>query len=167
MGDNAEEPTPQRTLLATKQEYLEGFERLLGLARRELRIFDPDLAELGLDTPEKINRLRAFLQSSRTPRLYIAVHDTEFVTKCCPRVLRLLGSFPREMLIHQTEGVAIKAQDCFVLADDGHLVRRSVAKQSRGVLILHDPRECRSIRDRFEEIWESSAPTVSPRATGL
>jgi hypothetical protein len=157
----------QRTLLATKREYLEGFDRLLGLAQRELRVFDPDLAELGLNSAEKIARLREFLQASRTHKLYIAVHDTDFVAKHCPRVLTLLGSFHRQMFIYQTEGEARKAQDCFVLADDTHLVRRSVAKQPRGVAVFNDPKDCGSIRDRFQEIWESSLPGVSPNVTGL
>ena len=163
----ANEPAPQRALLATRREYLEGVERLVALVRRELRIFDPDLAELDLNAASRVARLRQFLQASRTHRLFIAVHDTDLLTRRSPRVLALLGSYPRQMFVHQTEGEALKAQDCFVVADDRHLVRRPVAAQSRGVLILDDPKDCGSIRDRFEEIWESSAPTVSPSATGL
>jgi hypothetical protein len=167
MDEDTKDAAPQRTVLATKREYLEGFERLLGLARRELRIFDPDLGDLGLNGEQRVAQLRAFLAASRTHRLYIAVHDTDFVTKRCPRVLSLLGSFPRQMFIQQAEGEALKAQDCFVIADDRHLVRRSVAGQPRGVLVLDDPKDCGSIRDRFDEIWASSAPTVSPSVTGL
>jgi hypothetical protein len=166
-NDGDEAAAPQRALLATKREYLAGFERLLGLVRRELRIFDPELAELGLNSPQKVALLRDFLERSRTHKLYIAVHDTGFITRHCPRVLALLGSFPHQMFVRQTEGEALKAQDCFALADDSHLVRRSVARQPRGVLVLHDPKDCGSIRDRFEEIWESSMPTVSPSTTGL
>jgi hypothetical protein len=167
MDDDTKDPAPQRTLLATRREYLEGVERLLGLARHELRIFDRDLGELGLDAAPSIARLREFLSASRVRRLYVAVHDTDFVMRRCPRLLALLGSFPRQMAVHQTEGEALKAQDCFVLADDRHLVRRSVAAQARGVLVLDDPKDCGSIRERFQEIWESSAPTVSPSVTGL
>jgi hypothetical protein len=167
MDDGTKDEAPQRTLLATRREYLEGLERLLGLVQRELRIFDPDLSELDLNAAPRIARLRGFLQASRTRRLYIAVHDTDFVTRRSPRVLALLGSYPRQMFVHQTEGEALKAQDCFVLADDRHLLRRSVAAQARGVLVIGDPRDCGSIRDRFQEIWESSAPTVSPSVTGL
>jgi hypothetical protein len=165
--DEEKQAAPQRTLLATRREYLDGMERLLGLVQRELRIFDPDLAELGLNAAPRIDRLRGFLHGSRTHRLYIAVHETGFVTRHCPRMLSLLGSFPRQMLIHQTLGEALKAQDCFVIADDRHLVRRPVAAQPRGVLVLDEPVDCGSIRDRFEEIWESSTPTVSPSVTGL
>jgi hypothetical protein len=167
MNDGTDEAAPQRTLLATRREYLDGVERLLGLARRELRLFDPDLAELDLNAAPRIARLREFLHANRMHRLYVAVHDTGFVTRRCPRVLALLGSFPRQMFIYQTLGEALKAQDCFVIADDRHLVRRSVAAQPRGVLVLDDPRDVGSIRDRFQEIWESSAPTVSPTVTGL
>jgi hypothetical protein len=167
MDDDTKDAAPERTLLATRREYLEGLERLLGLASRELRIFDPDLSELGLNAEPKIARLRDFLHASRTHELYIALHETDFVTRRCPRLLTLLGSFPRQMFVHQTEGEARKAQDCFVVADDRHLVRRPVALQPRGVLVLDDPKDCGSIRDRFQEIWESSAPTVSPSVTGL
>jgi hypothetical protein len=165
--DTKDAVAPQRTLLATRRGYLEGFDRLLGLVQKELRIFDPDLAELGLNSAEKVARLRELLQASRTHRLYIAVHDTDFVARHCPRVLILLGSFHREMFIYQTEGEARKAQDCFILADDRHLIRRSVAKQARGVAVFNDPKDCGSIRDRFQEIWESSSPGVSPNVTGL
>jgi hypothetical protein len=167
MDDDTEQPAPQRTLLATRREYLQGLERLLGLARRELRVFDPDLSELGLDAASTAARLREFLHASPVRRLYIAIHDTDFVTRRAPRVLTLLGSFHRQMFIQQTEGEARKAQDCFVIADDCHLVRRSVAAQARGVLVLDDPKDCGTIRDRFQEIWESSAPTVSPSVAGL
>ena len=40
---------PQRILLDTRKDYREGFDTLLGLARRELRIFDPDLSELEIN----------------------------------------------------------------------------------------------------------------------
>jgi hypothetical protein len=167
MDEDTKSTSPQRTLLATRREYLDGMERLLGLVQDELRIFDPDLGDLGLNAAPRIDRLRGFLHASRTHRLYIAVHDTGFVTRHCPRVLALLGSYPRQMFVQQTIGEALKAQDCFVIADDRHLVRRPVASQPRGILVLAEPVDCGSIRDRFEEIWESSAPTVSPSVTGL
>lgn len=167
MNDGTDDLAPQRTLLATRREYLDGAERLLGLMRHELRVFDPDLADLGLNGAARIAQLRGFLHANPTRRLYVAVHDTGFVIRQCPRLLALLGSFPRQMFVHQTLGEALKAQDCFVIADDRHLVRRPVAAQPRGVLVLHDPVDVGSIRDRFQEIWDSSTPTVSPTVTGL
>ncbi|MGB7540481.1 MAG: hypothetical protein WBM28_00495 [Burkholderiales bacterium] len=161
------EASPQRTLLTAKSEYLDGFNRLLGLVRRELRIFDPDLSGLGMNLPPRIEALARFLRESRAHCIYIAIHDTEHVTKHCPRLLTLLGSYSAGMFIHQTLGDAAKVQDCFVLADNDHLVRRPVRAQARGVLVLNDPDECQPMHQRFGEIWEASVPGVSANTTGL
>ena len=71
------------------------------------------------------------------------------------------------MFIYRTQGDAAKVQDCFALADGEHLVRRPVTTQPRGVLVLNDPKECQPMRERFDEIWESSEPAVSAATTGL
>jgi len=167
MSDPAGEPVPERILLQTKSDYPEGFERLLGLARRELRVFDSDLSELEMNSTSRIEMLTRFLRESRMHRIYVALHDVEHVTKRCPRLIALLGSYTSAILIFQTQGDAAKVQDCFVLADGDHLVRRPVRTQPRGVLVINDPKECQPMRERFDEIWESSVPAVSVNTTGL
>jgi hypothetical protein len=167
MSETPADTPPQRTLLTTRKEYLEGFGTLLGLVQRELRIFDTDLAELDMNSVGRIEPLVRLLRESRAHRVYIALHDVEHVTKHCPRLIRLLGSFTAGISIYRTQGDAAKVQDCFVLADGAHLVRRPVTKQPRGVLVLNDPKECQPIRERFDEIWESSVPAVSANTTGL
>ena len=158
---------PQRTLLTARSEYLEGFGRLLDRACRELRIFDTDLSELGMNSPERIEKLARLLRRNRAHRVFIALHDVEHVAKYCPRLVALLGSFAGAISIHRTQGEAAKVQDCFVLADREYLVRRPVAAQPRGVLVLDDPKECQPMFERFGEIWESSHPAVSANTTGL
>jgi hypothetical protein len=167
MGETPLEASPQRTLLTARSEYLEGFGRLLGTVRRELLIFDPDLSELGMNLPQRVEALARLLRQSRTHRIFIAIHHTEHLTTRCPRLMTLLGSHTTGMFIRQTKGDAAKAQDCFVLADNDHLVRRPVATQPRGVLVLNDAKECQPIHDRFGEIWEASVPGVSANTTGL
>ena len=167
MSEPSAETLPERILLQTRSDYPEGFERLLGLARRELRIFDPDLSELEMNSTARVQMLTRFLRGSRTHRIYIALHDVGHVTKHCPRLIALLGSYTSAILIFQTHGDAAEVQDCFVLADGDHLVRRPVRTQPRGVLVLNDPKECQPMRERFDEIWESSVPAVSANTTGL
>ena len=167
MSETPADAVPERILLAAKNDYLEGFERLLGLARRELRIFDPDLSELDVNSTRRIETLTRFLRGSRTHCIYIALHDVEHVVKRCPRLITLLGSYTAGIFILQTQGEAAKVQDCFVLADGDHLLRRPVTTQPRGVLVINDPKECQPMRERFDEIWESSVPAVSANTTGL
>ena len=167
MSDSPADAVPERILLQTRSEYPQAFERFLGLARRELRIFDPDLSELEMNSASRVQTLTRFLRGSRTHRIYIALHDVGHVTKHCPRLVALLGSYTSAILIFQTHGDAAKVQDCFALADGDHLVRRPVRTQPRGVLVLNDPKECQPMRERFDEIWESSVPAVSANTTGL
>ena len=158
---------PERRLIGTRREYLEAFDSLVLGLRRELRVFDPDCAQLELNAPGRIAALRTFLLASRDNWLLIAVHDPEHLRKHTPRFLELLAQFSASISIHQTEGEALRAQDCFVLADIDHFVRRPVAAAPRGVYAINEFQEARLVRERFDEIWQSSAPAVSATLLGL
>src|SRR5256885_15446423 len=109
-----------------------------------------------MNSTSRIETFTRFLRESRARRIYVALHDIEHVSKRCPRLIALMSSYTSALLIFQTHGEAAKVQDCFVLADGDHLVRRPVRTQARGVLVTNDPKECQPMRERFEEIWEAS-----------
>ena len=161
------QPQPERSALYSRKEYREALERLTALAQRELRIFDPDFSNLDINSEQKCELLRAFLMRGRNNRLYIAVHDTNYVRNYCPRLLRLLRQFSDRVFIHQTQGDAASVQDCLVLADKLHFVRRPVHAQPRATLSLNDDKESQGIYLRFSEIWDSSFPAVSATTSGL
>ncbi len=167
MTEELDSGQPERILLSTRKEYLDALERIVALARRELRIFDADFFHLKIDTPRMHELLREFLLRERDNRLYIAVHDTEYIRNYCPRLLDLLRQFSERMFIHQTQDDAARAQDCFVLADQLHFVRRPVQAQPRAVLRLNDEAESHSIYLRFSEIWDSSIPAIAATTSGL
>jgi hypothetical protein len=167
MTEPLADPAPERTLLQARSDYPCGFARLLGLVRRELRIFDPDLAELEINSADRIEALTRFLRGGTNRRVFVALHDVDYVNKFCPRLITLLGIYTSKISIYRTIGDAAKVQDCFVLADGEHLVRRPVTAQPRGVLVIGDPKECQPMRERFDQIWESSIPSVSANTTGL
>ena len=167
MAESPDGATPERTLLQTRGDYERGFGRVLGLARRELRIFDPDLSELQMNSAERVESLARFLRGGPNRRVFIALHEIEYVSRRCPRFMALLGIYASSIFVYRTVGDAAKVQDCFVLADGDHLVRRPVTAQPRGVLVIADPKECQPMRERFDEIWESSEPAVSANTTGL
>ena len=167
MTEESASSQPERLLLSTRKEYLEALQQLIGLAQRELRIFDADFFHLNIDSPRTYGLLRAFLLHGRDNRLYIAVHDTDYIRNHCPRLLTLLRQFSDRMFIHETEGDAARAQDSFVLADRLHFVRRPVQAQPRAVLNLGDEHQSQGMYLRFCEIWDSSVPAISATTGGL
>ena len=151
----------------TKEGFQGAVERLLDQPGRELRVFDPDGAALKFNDAGRIERLESFLLASRTRRLYLVVHDTDHITRQCPRLLMLLKRFSHAVQINRTQEEIREVQDAFLLLDSVHYVRRPVAQLFRGAMGLGDENEGQALRGRFGEIWAASYPAVSGTTTGL
>ena len=148
-------------------ELQKALDRLLEQPGRELRLFDPDLKPLRLNSPARIAQLEKFLRGSRTRRIYIVVHHTDHLTRQCPRMLGLLKVFTHAIQINRTHEEIRNLEDAFLVLDARHYLRRPVAEFSRGALGLHDETEALAMRARFQEIWEASYPGVSSATLGL
>lgn len=164
---NAPAPQPIRQLIDTRAAYLAALDALLPLARDAIRIFDPDLVMPDLNSIARIEQLRAFLRADRSNTLHIVLHDATHVARNAVRLIKLLQDFPAAIAIYRTEGEALRAQDCFVLIDGQHFVRRPVAQQSRGVYALHEAREGTQLAERFEEIRAYSELAIAATTLGL
>ena len=151
----------------TAQGFQAALERLLAQPGRELRVFDPDGASLRLNDPARIALLAQFLAASRTRRIYVVVHDTDHITRHCPRLLALLARYSHMVQIHRTHEHIRSLQDAFLVLDSQHYVRRSVAAFYRGAAGFGDEVEALAMRQRFMEIWEASFPGVSSTTAGL
>jgi len=142
-------------------------DRLLEQPGRELRVFDPDATALRLNDSARIAALERFLQASRTRRLYLALHDTENLTRHCPRMMTLLGRYAHAIQINRTHEEIRELQDAFLVLDSLDYVRRPVAARYRGAIGLGDETEALAMRARFGEIWSASFPAVSGTTVGL
>jgi hypothetical protein len=151
----------------TNEGFQAAFDRLLEQPGRELRLFDPDGAALRLNDPQRIERLDRFLLASRTRRIYLVVHNTDHLTRQCPRLMTLLRRFAHAMQINRTHEEIREVQDAFLLLDAVHYVRRPMATLFRGAMGLGDENEGQALRGRFGEIWAASYPAVSSTTIGL
>jgi hypothetical protein len=95
------------------------------------------------------------------------VHDTDHLTRQCPRLLTLLRRFSHAMQINRTHEEIREVQDAFLVLDAMHYVRRPVAGLFRGAMGLGDENEGQALRGRFGEIWSASYPAVSSTTVGL
>lgn len=165
MSDGA--PATEYSRFDNEEEFQGAVDRLLAQGGRELRIFDPDLSALRLNSPERIERLHRFLLESRTRRIYFALHESEHLTRYCPRMMNLLARFTHAIQINRTHEEIHALQDAFLVLDARHYVRRPVARFFRGAIGLNDEAEALAMRSRFLEIWEASYPGVSGTTVGL
>jgi hypothetical protein len=162
-----EPPKPEYLRFESEGDFQLAVDRLLEQPGRELRIFDPDLAALRVNSPARIAQLDRFLRGSRTRRIQIVVHRTEHLTRHCPRMMGLLKLFNHAIQINQTHEEIRSLQDAFMVLDAGHYLRRPVADFFRGGLGLHDEAEALGMWARFLEIWAASFPGVASTTLGL
>lgn len=164
---NEDKPKEEYSRFESEADWQQAIDRLLALPGRELRIFDPDLSALRLNSPERIARLEKFLQESRIRRIYLAAHDTEHLARRCPRMMSLLARYAHAIQVNRTQDEIRHIQDSFLVLDAQHYVRRPVAEFFRGAAGLNDDTEALAMRSRFLEIWAASFPGVSSTTVGL
>jgi hypothetical protein len=162
-----EQPKPEYERFQGEADFQIAADRLFALPGRELRLFDPDLKSLRLNSPARIAQLENFLRGSRTRRIYVVVHNTDHLTRHCPRMLGLLKLFNHAIQINRTHEEIRNLQDAFMVLDSRHYLRRPMAEHYRGALGLHDEPEALAMRSRFQEIWAASYPGVSSTTVGL
>ena len=162
-----EKPQAEYARFASEAEFQSAVDRLLEQAGRELRIFDPDLAALRLNSPARVAQLERFLLASRTRRIQFVIHEIDHVTRQCPRMMALLARFNHMMQINRTQEEIRNVQDAFLVLDSQHYVRRPAAAFFRGAIGLNDEAEALAMRSRFLEIWTASYPGVSSTTAGL
>ncbi len=164
---NEEKPKAEYVRFEGEADFQKAVDLLLEQRGRELRIFDPDLASLRLNSPARIAQLDRFLRASRTRRIQIAVHRTEHLMRSCPRMLELLKLFSHAVQINRTHEEIAGLQDAFIVLDAQHYLRRPVADFHRGAIGLNDEAEGLAMRSRFLEIWSASYPGVASTTVGL
>jgi hypothetical protein len=159
-------PQPTHRRLEGNAEYDAAMDQLLARPVRQLRLFDRQLGA-AFNGARRHDALRAFLLARRSNRVQIVVHDSANLWRDCPRLINLLRSFPHAIAIHETEPQAKGVYDPFAIADDRDYLRRFHYEDSRGLLALDDPQGAQGLIQRFEEIWEASAPSTSATTLGL
>jgi len=162
-----EQPKTEYQRFEGEADFQKALDRFLEQSGRELRLFDPDLKGLRLNSPARIAQLEQFLRGSRTRKIYIVVHDIDHLTRQCPRMLGLLKLFTHAIQINRTHEEIRNLQDAFLVLDAQHYLRRPVAGKFRGAIGLHDENEALAMRSRFQEIWSASYPGVSSTTVGL
>ena len=162
-----EKPTTEYERFENEGDFQKSLERFLEQPGRELRLFDPDLSSLRLNSPARIAQLERFLRGSRTRRIFIVVHHTDHLTRQCPRMMDLLKRFTHAIQINRTHDEIRHLQDAFMVLDAQHYLRRPVAERLRGAIGLHDETEALAMRSRFQEIWSASYPGVASTTVGL
>ncbi|HEY8623681.1 MAG TPA: hypothetical protein VIM74_07420 [Casimicrobiaceae bacterium] len=163
---SADSPEPRVAELATIAEQTAAIDKLIALARHHIQVFDQDLSQTGWNDAARTERLAAFLREVRGRRLDIIVHDTRYLERACPRLLKLLGAYGN-MAILQTGAEGKVATDPLLIVDGQHYLHRFHFEQPRAALGILQPEQTQPLVARFGEIWATGEPGVTATVLGL
>ena len=158
---------PAYTLITSETAYRQAFDTVLARAQREILIFDHDLATLRLEEKARLEALAGFLRNDRLRRIRMVLHAPARVQCDAPRLMQLIARFSHAIEARQSPDNLRHLADTHALADEECGLRRFHVDQPRSALILDDEAYLRPWRQRFEELWELSAPCLSIGTTGL
>jgi hypothetical protein len=167
MAENPEKPVLLHRQLNTTADYTEALDILIEHAQHRLRIFDHNLEDCGYATLRRYQLLHTFLLASRNNRLEIVLHDTDYLTRFCPRILSLLKQFSHAISIQETTPQAKNIYDPFAIADEACHLHRFHYDDPRALLALNDIEGSHVLIKRFEEIMAASAPAITATTLGL
>lgn len=158
---------PSRVVMASKADFARQLDKLIGKTARTLRIFDFNAAECGFGSAAREEQLAAFLRTSRRNRVFVAVHDLRYLETQAPRVQRLMKLFSHAFFVHQVNEDIRNVEDCLIVADDAHCIRKPHWERFNGVALFDDPVGTRDWLNRFNAVWEQSRPGLSATTIGL
>jgi hypothetical protein len=157
---------PNKILLG-EQLYSEAINLVLKRAHHKLLIFDQDLSHGNFTSLEKSGFLQDFLSTNIASQLTIILQDASFFQNKCPRLLNLLEVYGHKMRVHITNTSVKHAKDCFILADGAHYIKRIHIDQARFKYAFDDLQNVEALNNRFMELLDATADTVTLKPLGL
>jgi hypothetical protein len=160
-------PPPEYRIVEGNVDAQVAIDAVIASAKKSLAVFDNTLQNRGFNGVKRYDTLKAFLSRGRDVQLRIVLHDESRVVADSPRLINLLREYPMSVSIHRTGEGARHAADPLVIADGHSFWHHLHFDHPRSVLHLYNPAETAPWLGRFDEIWESSEPAITPTTLGL
>lgn len=149
-------------------EYETGAREAISRSNSSVLLFDPDLANTGLERAAGVEQLTALLLRSAQPQaIRILLRDGTHLGRNCPRLLKLLTDFGHRIAVKVvSEGPALP-ETAFLVGDGTHLLIRFHHARPRGKLSSADASACAQCTAQFETLWATAGPGPSTVPLGL
>jgi hypothetical protein len=148
------------------KEYEALFDSLIPRTETVIRVFDRALP-VAWNSAQRAQLLRNFLRRNPLNRLNVVLHDPGNIEISLPRVIDLSRDYGHAFKLRQTPKMARHLYDPFALFDANHYLHRFHHAHMRAALGTHDMEGGQILLERFQELWDVSAPVRLGAPAGL
>jgi hypothetical protein len=161
----------------SRTEFNASLEKVLGLARYQIIIYDKNFEDWPLESKDFADRLAASLLRMKevlgqtqavTPlaRLTMLVQETDWLEKKAPRWARIRRTYPSFIAVRQVPN-DLAANDSIAIVDQQHAVIRPHRDSFRAKTIIAQPSEVEARLAKLKQIAELSPVCLPSTTLGL
>jgi hypothetical protein len=158
----------------SRTEFNVSLEKVFGLARYQIIIFDKTFEDWPLESKDFADRLAATLlrmkeslgQSHAVSPLTMLVQDTDWLEKKAPRWARLRRTYPSFIAVRQVPN-DLAGNDSIAIIDQQHAVIRPHRDSFRAKTIIAQPSELEARQAKLKQIAEQSPVCLPSTTLGL
>lgn len=136
-------------------------------ARRSICILSPDLDHQVFDSESLCDSISALARRSRYTEVRILVSDTRAIVQRGHRLLELSRRVPSLVHIQVLAEHPEMNDDTMVIRDMDGLLFKPGDSEHQGIYEADSKATAKSYIERFDELWERSAPDPQLRRLGL
>ncbi|HET9023680.1 MAG TPA: hypothetical protein VFN64_03850 [Burkholderiaceae bacterium] len=161
------DPTPQRVLIASRDELYEAVRVALRVGTRSVRVLHRDLSVFDLTSPEVIEALRRMVLGHRSARVRMLVDDAAWLESRAARLRLLQRRFAHalELRVASTEDPV--GDDAWVLVDDHVSLELRPTSTASGNLWLHHKPHAQPLLAAFDRRWAAAGHNLPVSPLGL
>ncbi|MDR2260107.1 MAG: hypothetical protein LBE06_04065 [Azoarcus sp.] len=162
---------PGKRPLATWSDYRDAVAGLLADTQTRLTVFDPDLAETGLESPQCAASLAVLV--GRDPpgeAIRFLLRDPSHLERDCPRLMRILADFSHRFTVRvlRPEQIERAPESAFIIADSDNVALRFHHAFPRGRVNRGDSAAAAELSALFETFWlEAEQGPTGAKPLGL
>lgn len=163
----ADSGAPQRALITSRAETHEAVAIALGLAQRQVRCLQRDLALFDFGSVAVEGLLRRLLLAHRQSRVRLLVDDAAWLESRAPRLRALQRQFPHALELRVAAEDDPVGDDAQLLVDGHVVLDMKPSATARGELWLHNAPRAQAQIAAFDRRWEAGGHNLAAVPLGL
>ena len=156
-----------RELITSWSDYQSAIDRLLLIAEQKICIYDEDLAQIKLESTERLTQVKRILHAGNTDALQIIVRNGNTLNHRCPLLIKLLSDFSHLATAQQSPPHLAHLRDSMLIVDDKHALIRFERDFPRSKLLIDEAEELKPYRIRFAEFFAENGELIGKTTLGL
>ena len=160
-------PAESRSILSTLEEVRAASLQCAGTATRMLTVYTQDLESEVYDQPKFIEAVKRLVLARGYAKVRVLLVEPSRAVYESSRFIALARRITSHIEIRRANPEFRREPSAFLVADDRAVVYRLDASRWDGVSEMNDPAVARLYLDRFDEVWQASAPDVETRQLHL